>query len=386
MESGHRVMLSRATMVAAKDSVIVEVKKRIEELGLLDDFDIKEREITCKSTGSSVFFKGLQTSRGSYTAALKSLAGVTTFILDEAEELIDEEVFDKIDLSIRTKDKQNRVILAFNPPTKEIWFYERFYLLNGWDAGKSGTKKNVTYVHSTWEDIKHVLSDSVIDRFEEIKRTDPDKYKHVVVGAFRDKAEGVVFDNWELLPEKWIWDDRGIYDPTDKDMLTRWKHRSDGNDIIYGQDYGYYPDATTLVKVLIDDYNKVLYVHECFYKHKLDTEDIGALNAHWAGPKDLIVADNAEPRLINELQKHCNIVDCKKGPDSVTAGIQKMRDYKIIVTPDSTNIIKELNNYIWDDKKIDKPVKGKWDHTIDAIRYAVMYELLDSYSDDYYVY
>ena len=64
-------------------------------------------------------FKGIRTSSGNQTAALKSLNGVTTFVVDEAEELLEEDVFNKIDFSIRTQGKQNRCILILNPATKE---------------------------------------------------------------------------------------------------------------------------------------------------------------------------------------------------------------------------------------------------------------------------
>jgi hypothetical protein len=42
------------------------------------------------------------------TARLKSISGITTLIVEEAEELTDETLFDKVNLSIRNKGKQNR--------------------------------------------------------------------------------------------------------------------------------------------------------------------------------------------------------------------------------------------------------------------------------------
>ena len=46
-----------------------------------------------------------------------------------------------------------------------------------------------------------------------------------------------------------------------------------------------------------------------------------------------------------------------------------MQDYEIIVTPESHNIKKELNNYAWHDRKSNTP-QDKHNHSIDAIRYA----------------
>ena len=104
------------------------------------------------STGSSIIFKGIKTSAGNQTAALKSLQGITTFVLDEAEELINEDDFDKIDQSVRAKNKPNRVILILNPTTKEHWIYQRFFAAKAVNGGHNGCKDNVTYIHTTFKD------------------------------------------------------------------------------------------------------------------------------------------------------------------------------------------------------------------------------------------
>ena len=57
-----------------------------------------------KSNQSDILFRGIRTSAGNQTASLKSLQGISTWVLDEAEELIDEDIFDTIDLSIREKE------------------------------------------------------------------------------------------------------------------------------------------------------------------------------------------------------------------------------------------------------------------------------------------
>jgi PBSX family phage terminase large subunit len=127
----------------------------------------------------------------------------------------------------------------------------------------------------------------------------------------------------------------------------------------YGQDYGFSVDPTTLVRVAVDKKTKKIYVDECFYnKNQLGTEAIYELNkAHLLKPSDLIIADSAEPRLIDELRrKGLNIRGAIKGQGSVTAGITQMQDYQIIVTERSINTRKELSNYCWNDKKAGIPI------------------------------
>jgi phage terminase large subunit len=95
-------------------------------MNLNSRFDVNKSEITNKESGSEIIFRGIKSSSGDQTANLKSLQGVTTWILDEAEELTDEKTFDKINLSIRQKGIQNRVILI-HQSNKEHWIYKRFF-------------------------------------------------------------------------------------------------------------------------------------------------------------------------------------------------------------------------------------------------------------------
>jgi len=84
----------------------------------------------------------------------------------------------------------------------------------------------------------------------------------------------------------------------------------------------------------------------------------------------LIIADSAEPRLIDELfNKGLNIRPCEKGQGSVSAGLLGMLNYKLIVTDASKNLHKELRNYIWLDSR-SKLVIDDFNHGIDAARYA----------------
>ena len=140
----------------------------------------------------------------------------------------------------------------------------------------------------------------------------------------------------------------------------------------YGQDYGFSIDPTTLIKVAIDKKQKIVYCDELFYSTKpLGTEAILETNKSLIGrSNDLIVADNAEGRLISDLKnKGLNIIPCVKGQGSVQAGITALQDYKIVITPTSNNIKMELSNYIWNDKKAGIPVDA-FNHLIDPIRYA----------------
>jgi len=360
-EVGHVILFTRYTLTSANVSIIPEFIDKIETANLSHEFYITKDEIVNLKTGSKILFKGIKTSSGTQTASLKSLAGVTTWVLDEAEELNDEEIFEKIDFSIRTKGVQNRVLLVLNPATKEHFIYKKFFEDKGIEAGSNLIKGDTTYIHTTYQDNIHNLSESFINQIENIKSRRPEKYKHQILGGWLDKAEGVIFTNWTI----------GKYEHVGKS--------------IFGQDYGFASDASTLVECNIDITNKKIYVNERFYLHGLTTSQIYNLNKQHADDC-LIVADSAEPRLISELSTlGLNIVPAIKGPDSVTYGISVLQDYDLIISPESINLIKELNNYCWLEKRSKTPIDAH-NHIIDPLRYCVTYQLGNLNKGSYFIY
>ncbi len=359
-QANHTILFTRYTLRAAGISIIPEFIEKLELLGVIHQFKITKDEIINKGNGSKIIFRGIKTSSGDQTANLKSLQGITTWVMDEAEELNDEDIFDKIDLSVRNKIQENRVILILNPTTKEHFIYKRWFEDRGVSAGSNLTKEDTTYIHTTYLDNIDNLSESYIKQIETMKVRRPNRYKHTIEGAWLDKAEGVIFTDWSIGEFKQV------------------------GKVVYGQDYGFSNDPSTLVKTSIDKENKVIYIQLCFYQTKLTTSEILQLNKKFAAD-DLIVGDSAEPRLITELSRDCNVVPAIKGQGSITFGISLLQDYDLVITEDSTELIKELNNYCWLEKKSQTPVDN-FNHAIDALRYAVSYQLQNPNLGEYHIY
>ena len=359
-EPGHTVLFTRYTLRSANVSIIPEFKEKIELLNRQHKFKITRDEIVNLENGSKIIFRGIKTSSGDQTANLKSLQGVTTWCMEEAEE-IDEDSFDKIDLSVRHKLKQNRVILLLNPSTKEHFIYKRFYQDRGVQPGANMSKGDTTYIHTTYLDNIKNLSESYIAQIEQMKLRRPDRYSAVIEGNWIEKAEGVIFTNWKIGKFKEV------------------------SPSVFGQDYGFATDENTLVQTSIDSANKIIYLKLCFYLKGLTTSQIRELNKKHAG-NSLIVADSAEPRLIHELRTTCNIVQSIKGQGSITYGIAMLQDYDLIVDDgeESVPLIKELNNYSWLEKKSQTPI-DKYNHALDAIRYAVGYQLKNPNQGEYHI-
>jgi len=140
---------------------------------------------------------------------------------------------------------------------------------------------------------------------------------------------------------------------------------------VYGLDFGFSNDPDSLIKVTVDKKRKLIYAQEVFYKIGNSTEQlIQLLRTNVQPSNSLIVADSADPRTITDLRiKNLNAIPATKGPDSVRNGIKRIQDYEIIVTSDSINLIKELRNYVWHDKRSEMPVDA-FNHQIDPLRYA----------------
>lgn len=357
-EKDNRILFTRYTMTSASMSIIPEFVEKLNLMGVIENFEVTKYEIKNKVTGSSIYFSGIKTASGDQTAKLKSISSVNTFVLDEAEELMEEDNFDKIDYSIRSKMSSNRVLLILNPTTKEHWVYQRFFQNRGIADGFNGSKDGVTYIHTTYLDNEEHLSESFMKQVEEMKVRRPQKYEHQIMGGWLQKAEGVVFEDWQI----------GQFN---RDIPIS----------CFGLDIGFARDESVLTEVAVDKLRKIIWVKEHFYKKGLVTSNIYDLCLRYAG-KRLIVVDSSEPRLIAELNSrglNCTATVKKKG--SIVTGIALMQDYNINL--DGENLVKEFNNYVWDIRGV-KP-RDAYNHGVDAMRYAVEYLLLRSNPKGTYV-
>jgi len=165
------------------------------------------------------------------------------------------------------------------------------------------------------------------------------------------KLMGVVFDQWEQIDKI----------PTEAKLLG------------YGLDFGYTNDPTAIVEIY--QWNNKRIINEICYKTRLVNSEIAKIL-----PKhELVVADSAEPKSIEEIKRlGITIKGATKGKDSILFGIQLMQSQEYLITSNSLNLIKELRGYVWDADKtgsqLNRP-RGGNDHLIDALRYFEMENL-----------
>lgn len=360
----HNILFTRYTMVSAGISVIPEFMEKVEADGTDKYFRCTKTDVVNVSTGSHIMFRGIHTSSGNQTAKLKSIHGITTFVVDEAEEWVSEREFETIMLSIRQKGLQNRIIIIMNPTDSNHFIYQRFIK----DTHKTvyydgvpvqiSTHPNVLHIHTTYLDNKQYLGEQFLKEIEDMKEHDPEKYAHIVIGKWADVAEGAVYKQWGIVDE----------------------FPSHAKNVGRGLDFGYARDVSACVKFgeVWTPEGVDLYLDERFYKTGMLINDL----IRELGEEDSIVyADSADPRLIDEIALGGIIIyGVQKGAGSILAGIEKIKDYRhLFVTKRSVNLQEELRNYTWnkdkDGRYINVPVDD-YNHALDAARYGVMGKIM----------
>ena len=161
---------------------------------------------------------------------------------------------------------------------------------------------------------------------------------------------------------------------------------NDARILCYGMDFGYSNDPTSLVAMY--KYNDSFIFDEIIYKKGLLNRDISNLLKTY-DVNDIIYADSAEPKSIAELNHYGHIVyPVKKGRDSINYGLNLINQNKIFITSRSKNLINELRNNVWmSDKQgnvLNKPIDA-YNHSIDALRYAITSQLEDPNKGEYHI-
>ena len=169
--------------------------------------------------------------------------------------------------------------------------------------------------------------------------------------------QGVVFDDWQQVD--------GIDFAGDKLVAI-------------GLDWGYTNDPTAVVAVY--KRGSAILLHELIYQNGLTNQDIAEhLRKLGIGRSWPIIADSAEPKSIEEVHRlGFNIHPATKGADSIRNSIDILKRQPMLVTRESTNLIKELRNYTWDTDKtgasLGVPI-DRYNHAIDAVRYVALNKL-----------
>lgn len=183
----YRMLKSRQTCVYCQQTkadlntaAISEWENMIADLNLKDFFHRVNSRYTYMPNGSSIVFKGFQTSSEA-VEAMKGFSNLSIAYVDEAQST-DEEAFDNLIGSIRS-NKDMKCIVSLNPTTQDSWLYQRFFK-NLPSEDFTGIIGNKLYVYSYYKDVEKYVGKTKIDLIEQIRTSDPLKYQNQYLGKW----------------------------------------------------------------------------------------------------------------------------------------------------------------------------------------------------------
>jgi len=243
-----------------------------------------------------------------------------------------------------------QIYLDYNPSDPYSWIYDKVL-----------TRDDCTFIKSTYL-ANPFLDKDTIAEIERLKEVDPEYWEVYGLGNV-GSIQTMIFRNFNLVDEV------------------------QGRLVGYGLDFGFTNSPSALVAVYQSDDN--LYIKEMLYEKRLTNTDLAnKLKEFRIDRQSEIIGDSAEPKTIEEIYRQgFNIKPAKKGA-GIHLGIDIMRRYKLHITKDSLNAIKEFRGYKWATDKngdvLNTPVKVN-DHLIDATRYLCLNKLSVNHSGKYYI-
>ncbi len=364
------MLVVRKVFRTLKDSCFTQLKWATQRLKVAHLWEFRESplEMTYTPTGQKIYFRGLDDPL-KITSITVPRGYLCWLWIEEAYEISNEADFDMLNESIRGDITQlslfdaeeppdapigrgrklfKQTTLTFNPWNERHWLKARFFDRVSPDVFTLTTN----YLCNKWLD--------AVDRanFEYMREHNPARYRVAGLGEW-GIVEGLIYTDW-----------------VEEDFNPADIRRMSGVRAVFGLDFGYTNDPSTLFCGLIDQQTKTLYVYDEMYEKGLSNEAIYNHIQVMGYARERIVADSAEPKSIDRLRSlgMSRIVPAVKGPDSVAAGIDFLQDYHFVVHPRCVNFITELGNYSWgtdrQGKKLNVPVDD-FNHLMDAMRYAV---------------
>ena len=350
MKNNHDIhaVVCRKVGNTIKDSVYNKIKWAIGKQEFTEEFDSKlsPMEITLKSTGQKIYFRGADDPD-----KIKSINPEFGYIgilwFEELDQFAGPEEIRKIEQSAIRGGNLAWIFKSFNPPKT----------MNNWANKYVLEPKENRIVHSsTYLDVpKGWLGQPFIDEAEHLKEVNPNAYEHEYMGIANGNG-GNVFEYLE------------IRDITDEEI-------SHMDRIFPGVDYGWYPDAFCYLRTYYDSAREKIYLIDELYVNKWSNSK----TADWIKKKGYddytMICDSAEPKSVNDFRDAgLPARGAIKGPGSIEYGFKFLQTKTLVIDPKRTpNAYKEITEYEYDRDKEGNVISGYPDgndHAISALRYA----------------
>ena len=350
MKNNHDIhaVVCRKVGNTIKDSVYNKIKWAIGKQEFTEEFDSKlsPMEITLKSTGQKIYFRGADDPE-----KIKSINPEFGYIgilwFEELDQFAGPEEIRKIEQSAIRGGDIAWIFKSFNPPkTMNNWANK--YILE--------PKENRIVHSSTYLDVpKGWLGQPFIDEAEHLKEVNPNAYEHEYMGIANGNG-GNVFEYLE------------IRDITDEEI-------SHMDKIFQGCDWGFFPDPYAFIRLYYNHNTEKIYLIDEIYENKWSNRKSADEILKRKYDDYTITCDSAEPKSINDYRDFgLPARGAIKGPGSVEYSMKWLQTRTIVIDPKRTpNAYKEFSEYEYERDKDGNVISGYPDennHLVDACRYA----------------
>lgn len=327
---------------------------------------VSSMQMTYLPTGQTIFFRGLDDS-----AKLKSIRprkGTFKYVwFEEFSELDGANMVRNVLQSVVRGGNDFRIFESFNPPLSLNNWANKYVLIP--DDRALLFRTDYTMIPPEW------LGEAFILEAERLQAVNERAYLHEYMGEPVGSG-GEVFPNVEA---------REITDDEIQQL-----------DYIYsGVDFGFSVDPAVFIRVAYDRKHDTVFLLDEIYKRGLSNaqlareikergyhrgKDMGYISPTYGvmstESKQLITADCAEPKSINDLRgEGLKVIACRKFPGSVLYGIKWLQNRRIVIDPARTpNAHREFIGYEYmttKDGEFLADVPDKDNDCIDAVRYAL---------------
>lgn len=334
-----RILCVREFQTSIADSVLRLLADQIEALGLLPWFDIQQKSIICKLTGSEFLFKGLRHN----VQEIKSTEGVDYCWVEEAQS-VSSDSWQVLIPTIRRTGSE--IWVSFNPFEERDPTYKRFVL---------EPNPAAVVVKTGWQDNPRFPAELDAER-RYMLNSDPDAYEWVWGGHVRTISDALIFKG------------RVSVEAFETPERSRFFH---------GADWGFSQDPTVLVRSYVSD-NNILFIDQEAYGVGIELDHLPALFEKVPTARSWpIKADSARPETISYMRRQgFSISAAEKWKGSVEDGIEHLKGFsKIIVHERCARTAEEMRLYSYKQdaktKEVLPVVLDRWNHCIDSLRYGL---------------
>ena len=381
LEEKRKILVVREVYDTIRESCFDLFLEILEGLDLLDPNSNRKRSKKVRyrtspmqlifPNGSKVIFKGMDKP-----GKLKSINGVSIVWLEEASE-IKYAGYKELKGRLRHPSLSLHFILSTNPVGTENWVYQHFFKRTNDDGSvtvilddkrlyrKHTIVKNGVYYHHSVVDDNLFVPKSYVKTLDDMQDYDPDLYRVARLGQFG--INGI-----RVLPQFQVAASHAQVMRAVNGIPAAFKFT--------GFDFGFETSYNAVVRMAVDDREKVLYIYWEYYKNHMTDDQTAAELAKLGLQGEQIIADNEDPKAIQYYrQMGFTIRPCHKWAGSRLANTRKVKRFrKIICSPNCINTIRELSTLTYAKDQKDNLVFDQFNidpHTFSAIWYG-----LDNYT------